>query len=105
MDSTDQSEQPTGGAPSALRRLLDAFGVRQNELAARLGVGRSVINNWCTIGVPADRISEICDALELDPEQSARFARDAGHPLPSSVERVVIGDESVNSDVIEACHA
>lgn len=78
-------------SPSPLAALLDELGMTQAELARRLGVGRTTINNWLRLGVPADQITPVCEALTLDAVRSARFARDVGTPFPVVVETALVG--------------
>ena len=78
---------------SPLADLLTERGVSQAELARRLGALRSAVNNWLRLGVPAEQVAPICIALDLDPERAARFARDAGRPLPAAVEAHILGAE------------
>lgn len=73
---------------SPLAVLLAGLGVTQAELGRRLGCGRSVVNNWIAVGVPAERVAAICDALELSPDRAARLYRELGSPLPREVEKV-----------------
>lgn len=76
--------------PRPLFTLLRERNTRQSHLAQRLGVRRTLVHAWCQNGVPPDRVAPICNALGLDAERAARFARDVGHPLPASVEGVLV---------------
>lgn len=69
-----------------LRALLAEREVSQATLGRLLGgVGRTTVHSWCTTATPPDRIAAICDVLELDPLRAARFAADAGYPLPVTI--------------------
>ena len=67
-----------GRAGSALRQVLEAYGISQNKLAVTMGTDRANVNRWVKeLRDPAGEvIFEIKEALKkLNPKAAAEFAR------------------------------
>jgi transcriptional regulator with XRE-family HTH domain len=65
-----------GRAGSALRQVLETYGISQNKLAVTMGTDRANVNRWVKeLRDPAgDVIFEIKEALnQLNPEAAAEF--------------------------------
>ncbi|MBE9041714.1 helix-turn-helix transcriptional regulator [Oscillatoriales cyanobacterium LEGE 11467] len=67
-----------GRAGTALKQVLENYGISQNRLAVTMGVGRSNVHRWVngTTDPVAEAVLEIRDALQqIDPEAAATFVR------------------------------
>jgi DNA-binding transcriptional regulator YiaG len=67
-----------GKASKALKQVLDTYDISQSQLAAALGVGRSVVNNWVKeYATPtSDGVLEIRNTLRtINPEAAEEFIR------------------------------
>ena len=67
-----------GRAGTALKQVLENYGISQNRLAVAMGVGRSNIHRWVngTTDPVAEAVLEIRDALQrIDPEAAATFVQ------------------------------
>lgn len=65
-----------GRAGTALKQVLENYGISQNRLAVAMGVGRSNVHRWVngTTDPVAEAVLEIRDALQkIDPEAAATF--------------------------------
>ncbi len=67
-----------GKAGTALRRVLEQYGISQNKLAVMLGVQRYVVYRWFheQVDPSAEAVAEITQALnQLNPEAAAAFVQ------------------------------
>ena len=65
-----------GRAGTALRQVLETYGITQNRLAVVMGIGRSNVHRWVneTADPVGDAILDIRNALEtIDPEAAKAF--------------------------------
>ncbi len=65
-----------GRAGTALRQVLETYGITQNRLAVAMGIGRSNVHRWVNeVADPVgDAILDIRNALEkIDPEAAKAF--------------------------------
>jgi transcriptional regulator with XRE-family HTH domain len=67
-----------GKAGTALKQVLETYGINQNQLAVAMGISRSNIHRWIyQTGDPlGDSILEIRSALrKIDPEAAEEFIK------------------------------
>jgi plasmid maintenance system antidote protein VapI len=67
-----------GRVGSALRQVLEIYGISQNKLAVTMGTDRANVNRWVKEqrDPAGDSIFQIKEALrELDPQAAAEFVR------------------------------
>ena len=67
-----------GQAGKALRQVLEAYGISQNQVAVKMGIGRSNVYRWVNeVRDPgAEMVLQLRDALqEINPEAAAEFVR------------------------------
>jgi len=67
-----------GQAGKALRQVLEIYGVSQNQVAVKMGIGRSNVYRWVNeVRDPgAEMVLQLRDALqEINPAAGAEFVR------------------------------
>lgn len=67
-----------GKAGTALKQVLETYGISQNQLAVTMGIGRSTIHYWVSGSRDplADAILEIIEALQqIDKAAAKEFVR------------------------------
>jgi transcriptional regulator with XRE-family HTH domain len=67
-----------GQAGKALRQVLETYGISQNQVAVKMGIGRSNVYRWVNeVRDPgAEMVLQLRDALqEINPEAAAEFVR------------------------------
>jgi transcriptional regulator with XRE-family HTH domain len=67
-----------GQAGKALRQVLETYGISQNQVAVKMGVGRSNVYRWVNeVRDPgAEMVLQLRDALqEINPVAAAEFVR------------------------------
>ncbi len=67
-----------GQAGKALRQVLETYGISQNQVAVKMGVGRSNVYRWVNeVRDPgAEMVLQLRDALqEINPEASIEFVK------------------------------
>ncbi|MFE4108662.1 helix-turn-helix domain-containing protein [Almyronema epifaneia] len=67
-----------GKAGTALKQVLDTYGISQSKLAAEMGIRRSSVHRWVNeLADPVgDSILAIRDALQkINPEAAAAFTK------------------------------
>jgi transcriptional regulator with XRE-family HTH domain len=67
-----------GKAGKALKQVLETYGISQNQLAVRMGTGRSNVNRWLNeiMDPSAETVLEIRDALkQINPAAAQEFIR------------------------------
>lgn len=65
-----------GQAGKALRQVLETYGISQNQVAVKMGVGRSNVYRWVNeVRDPgAEMVLQLRDALqEISPEAAEKF--------------------------------
>jgi predicted transcriptional regulator len=71
-------DQGMGQAGKALRQVLETYGISQNQVAVKMGIGRSNVYRWVNeVRDPgAEMVLQLRDALqEISPEAAAEFVR------------------------------
>lgn len=63
-----------GKAGRALKQVLEAYGISQNQLAVTMGIGRSTVHYWMseTRDPLAESVTEIIEALKVIDRRAAR---------------------------------
>jgi transcriptional regulator with XRE-family HTH domain len=67
-----------GQAGKALRQVLETYGISQNQVAVKMGIGRSNVYRWVNeVRDPgAEMVLQLRDALqEINPAAAAEFVR------------------------------
>ncbi|PZV17906.1 MAG: XRE family transcriptional regulator [Leptolyngbya sp.] len=67
-----------GQAGKALRQVLETYGISQNQVAVKMGVGRSNVYRWVNeVRDPgAEMVLQLRDALqEINPDASIEFVK------------------------------
>ncbi|MGB3311079.1 MAG: helix-turn-helix transcriptional regulator [Nodosilinea sp.] len=67
-----------GQAGKALRQVLETYGISQNQVAVKMGVGRSNVYRWVNeVRDPgAEMVLQLRDALQkINPEAATEFVR------------------------------
>jgi len=67
-----------GQAGKALRQVLETYGISQNHVAVKMGIGRSNVYRWVNeVRDPrAEMVLQLRDALqEINPKAAAEFVR------------------------------
>jgi transcriptional regulator with XRE-family HTH domain len=67
-----------GRAGKALKQVLESYGISQNRLAVKMGVGRSNVHRWVyeLTDPVAEALLEIRDGLnKINPEAAQEFIR------------------------------
>jgi transcriptional regulator with XRE-family HTH domain len=67
-----------GQAGKALRQVLETYGISQNQVAVKMGIGRSNVYRWVNeVRDPgAEMVLHLRDALqEIDPEAATEFIK------------------------------
>jgi transcriptional regulator with XRE-family HTH domain len=67
-----------GQAGKALRQVLETYGISQNQVAVKMGIGRSNVYRWVNeVRDPgAEMVLQLRDALqEINPKAAAEFVR------------------------------
>lgn len=67
-----------GQAGKALRQVLETYGISQNQVAVKMGVGRSNVYRWVNeVRDPgAEMVLQLRDALqEINPAAAAEFVQ------------------------------
>ena len=67
-----------GQAGKALRQVLETYDISQNQVAVKMGIGRSNVYRWVNeVRDPgAEMVLQLRDALqEINPEAAAEFVR------------------------------
>lgn len=67
-----------GQAGKALRQVLETYGISQNQVAVKMGIGRSNVYRWVNeVRDPgAEMVLQLRDALmQINPEAAKTFVR------------------------------
>jgi len=67
-----------GQAGKALRQVLETYGISQNQVAVKMGIGRSNVYRWVNeVRDPgAEMVLQLRDALqEINPAAAAEFVK------------------------------
>lgn len=91
MQSSSERQLP--GLLRALKVQLRASGLRQRDLAARLGVGFSTVKRWLTgDGLDAQRLEDLCELAGIS---LAELVELAAHELPDRITQFTPHQEQV----------